>query len=111
MKRLSAPQLFPTELRGPWRDIVITSPLFRPPLSRGAFLCCRVLLQCGVDVNGRDIDGWTPLHAAAHWGQEEVCGLLADNMCDMGAVNNVVSSRKGSGAGWGRLPSCPDGAL
>lgn len=51
-----------------------------------------MLLQCGVDVNSRDVDGWTPLHAAAHWGQEEVCSLLADHMCDMGAVNNVVSS-------------------
>lgn len=54
----------------------------------------RVLLQCGVDVDSGDIDGWTPLHAAAHWGQEEVCTLLADNMCDMGAVNNVVSVRQ-----------------
>lgn len=43
-------------------------------------------------MDSRDIDGWTPLHAAAHWGQEEVCTLLADNMCDMGAVNNVVSA-------------------
>ena len=54
----------------------------------------RVLLQCPVDVDSTDIDSWTPLHAAAHWGQEEVCTLLADNMCDMGAVNNVVSSRQ-----------------
>lgn len=69
-------------------------------LSSSLFLCflfichphlVRVLLQCGVDVDSRDIDGWTPLHAAAHWGQEEVCTLLADNMCDMGAVSNVVS--------------------
>lgn len=51
----------------------------------------RVLLQCRVDVDSRDVDGWTPLHAAAHWGQEEVCSLLADHLCDMGAVNNVVS--------------------
>lgn len=52
-----------------------------------------MLLQCKVDVDGRDADGWTPLHAAAHWGQEEVCTLLTDHMCDMGAVNNVVSWR------------------
>lgn len=56
-------------------------------------LLFRVLLQCGVDVDSRDIDGWTPLHAATHWGQEEVCTLLADHMCDMAAVNNVVSER------------------
>lgn len=49
-----------------------------------------MLLKCDVDVDSRDIDGWTPLHAGSHWGKEEVCSLLADNMCDMGAVNNVV---------------------
>ena len=52
---------------------------------------CRVLLQCELDVDSMDVDGWTALHAAAHWGQEEVCSLLADHMCDMAAVNNVVS--------------------
>lgn len=62
-----------------------------PPVGSPA---SRVLLQCGVDVDSRDTDGWTPLHAAAHWGQEEVCSLLADSMCDMGALNNVVRPRK-----------------
>ncbi|XP_041652642.1 protein phosphatase 1 regulatory subunit 12A isoform X2 [Cheilinus undulatus] len=57
--------------------------------AKGYIEVLKVLLQCEVDVDGRDVDGWTPLHAAAHWGQEEVCSLLADNMCDMGAVNNV----------------------
>ncbi|KAM7414707.1 hypothetical protein PAMA_019492 [Pampus argenteus] len=57
--------------------------------AKGYIEVLKVLLQCGVDVDSRDIDGWTPLHAAAHWGQEEVCTLLSDNMCDMGAVNNV----------------------
>ncbi|XP_071353390.1 protein phosphatase 1 regulatory subunit 12A isoform X7 [Trachinotus anak] len=57
--------------------------------AKGYIEVLKVLLQCGVDVDSRDIDSWTPLHAAAHWGQEEVCTLLADNMCDMGAVNNV----------------------
>lgn len=50
----------------------------------------RVLLQCPVDVDSQDSDGWTALHAAAHWGQEEACNLLVELMCDMSAVNNVV---------------------
>ncbi|XP_041853818.1 protein phosphatase 1 regulatory subunit 12A isoform X2 [Melanotaenia boesemani] len=57
--------------------------------AKGYIEVLKVLLKCEVDLDSRDIDGWTPLHAAAHWGQEEVCTLLADNMCDMGAVNNV----------------------
>ncbi|XP_030646834.1 protein phosphatase 1 regulatory subunit 12A [Chanos chanos] len=57
--------------------------------AKGYIEVLKVLLQCGLDVNSRDCDGWTPLHAAAHWGQEEACTLLAENMCDMGAVNNV----------------------
>ncbi|XP_060931967.1 protein phosphatase 1 regulatory subunit 12A isoform X4 [Limanda limanda] len=57
--------------------------------AKGYIEVMKVLLQCPVDVDSTDIDSWTPLHAAAHWGQEEVCTLLADNMCDMGAVNNV----------------------
>ncbi|XP_037109427.1 protein phosphatase 1 regulatory subunit 12A isoform X1 [Syngnathus acus] len=57
--------------------------------AKGYIQVLKVLLQCGVDTDCRDVDGWTPLHAAAHWGQEEVCTLLADHMCDMSAVNNV----------------------
>ncbi|CAL1595113.1 unnamed protein product [Knipowitschia caucasica] len=57
--------------------------------AKGYIEVLKVLLQCAVDVDCRDVDGWTPLHAAAHWGQEEVCSLLADHMCDMGAVNIV----------------------
>uniref|UniRef100_A0A3Q3VYI5 Uncharacterized protein n=1 Tax=Mola mola TaxID=94237 RepID=A0A3Q3VYI5_MOLML len=45
--------------------------------AKGYIEVLKVLLKCGVDVDSRDIDGWTPLHAAAHWGQEEVCTLLA----------------------------------
>nr|XP_057931986.1 protein phosphatase 1 regulatory subunit 12A isoform X3 [Doryrhamphus excisus] len=57
--------------------------------AKGYIEVLKVLLQCGVDVDSRDVDGWTPLHAGAHWGQEEVCTLLMDHMCDMTAINNV----------------------
>ena len=50
-----------------------------------------ILLQAGVDINAKDNDGWSPLHAAAHWGQEESCKILAENMCDMEAKNLAVN--------------------
>ncbi|XP_058164464.1 protein phosphatase 1 regulatory subunit 12A isoform X4 [Dasypus novemcinctus] len=49
----------------------------------------KLLLQAGYDVNIKDYDGWTPLHAAAHWGKEEACRILVDNLCDMEMVNKV----------------------
>ncbi|XP_062403012.1 protein phosphatase 1 regulatory subunit 12A isoform X4 [Sardina pilchardus] len=57
--------------------------------TKGYSQVLKVLLQCGMAVDARDVDGWTPLHAAAHWGQEEACTLLSEHMCDMNAVNNV----------------------
>lgn len=50
----------------------------------------RLLIQAHYDVNIKDYDGWTPLHAAAHWGKEEACRILVENLCDMEAVNKVV---------------------
>ncbi|XP_036315211.1 protein phosphatase 1 regulatory subunit 12A isoform X6 [Pipistrellus kuhlii] len=49
----------------------------------------KLLIQAGYDVNIKDFDGWTPLHAAAHWGKEEACRILVDNLCDMEMVNKV----------------------
>jgi ankyrin repeat protein len=39
----------------------------------------RLLLQYNANVNEVDKDGWTPLHAAAHWEQEEACKILAEH--------------------------------
>ncbi|XP_025056709.1 protein phosphatase 1 regulatory subunit 12A isoform X4 [Alligator sinensis] len=49
----------------------------------------KLLIQAGYDVNIKDYDGWTPLHASAHWGKEEACRILVENLCDMEAVNKV----------------------
>ncbi|XP_067293365.1 protein phosphatase 1 regulatory subunit 12A isoform X2 [Pseudorasbora parva] len=57
--------------------------------AKGYIEVLKVLLKCAIDVDSRDSDGWTAFHAAAHWGQEEACSLLAEHMCDMSAVNNV----------------------
>ncbi|XP_042328773.1 protein phosphatase 1 regulatory subunit 12C isoform X2 [Sceloporus undulatus] len=57
--------------------------------AKGYIEVMRLLLQAGYDPNVRDKDGWAPLHAAAHWGVEEACRLLAEHFCDMEALNNV----------------------
>lgn len=49
------------------------------------------LFAANPDVNIQDLDGWTALHAAAHWGQKEAAQLLADHFCNMDVKNYVVS--------------------
>lgn len=58
--------------------------------AHSSYLSLRLLIQLGSDVDSRDFDGWTPLHGAAHWGQEEACRLLSEALCDMEAVSKVV---------------------
>ena len=50
---------------------------------------CSLVIQVGAAVNVQDHDGWTPLHAAAHWGQREACELLAENYANMDVKNYV----------------------
>lgn len=51
--------------------------------AKGYIKVMSALLQAGASVNVQDSDGWTPLHAAAHWTQKEACKMLIDNMSNM----------------------------
>lgn len=50
----------------------------------------RLLIQAGAEVDCQDYDGWTPLHAAAYWGQKEACEILVEHFCNMKKKNFVV---------------------
>lgn len=50
--------------------------------AKGYTRVMKLLLQSGANVNALDKDGWTSLHAAAHWEQEEACRILAENGAD-----------------------------
>ncbi|XP_061570973.1 protein phosphatase 1 regulatory subunit 12A isoform X3 [Cololabis saira] len=57
--------------------------------AKGYVEVLKLLIQAGYDVNIKDYDGWTPLHAAAHWGKEEACRILVENLCDMDLINKM----------------------
>lgn len=75
--------------------------LGREPRCRGSECLVRVLLrlliQAGYELNVQDHDGWTPLHAAAHWGVKEACSILAEALCDMDVRSKLVSGLAPSG--------------
>ncbi|KAG0410134.1 hypothetical protein HPB47_012744 [Ixodes persulcatus] len=57
--------------------------------AKGYLKVMTLLIQAGVDLNAQDWDGWTPLHAASHWGQKEACRLLCDSLANMALPNHV----------------------
>ncbi len=47
-----------------------------------------VILEHGVDMNARDIEGWTPLHAAAATGNIQMINMLIEEGASLVAINN-----------------------
>ncbi|KAL5724854.1 hypothetical protein ACHQM5_008065 [Ranunculus cassubicifolius] len=49
------------------------------------------ILKCGVNVNYRDVNGWTPLHWAANLGREKMVATLIAAGASAGAVTDPTS--------------------
>ena len=47
-----------------------------------------VILEHAVDMNARDIEGWTPLHAAAATGNIPMINMLIEEGASLVAINN-----------------------
>ncbi|XP_026815754.1 protein phosphatase 1 regulatory subunit 12A isoform X3 [Rhopalosiphum maidis] len=57
--------------------------------AKGYIKVLELLIQAGAEVDCQDYDGWTPLHAAAYWGQKEACEILVEHFCNMKKKNFV----------------------
>eukprot|EP00071_Canis_lupus_P003849 XP_005616224.1 protein phosphatase 1 regulatory subunit 12C isoform X5 [Canis lupus familiaris] len=57
--------------------------------AKGYIEVMRLLLHAGYYPELRDGDGWTPLHAAAHWGVEDACRLLAEHGGGMDSLTHA----------------------
>lgn len=47
--------------------------------SKGYNQLIGMLIRAGANVHLKDFEGWTPLHAAAHWGEKDACRILMEN--------------------------------
>ncbi|CAB3404453.1 unnamed protein product [Caenorhabditis bovis] len=51
--------------------------------ARGYTQILEMLIKAGGNVRAQDKDGWTPLHAAAHWAERDACKILLENNAEL----------------------------
>ncbi|EGT41160.1 hypothetical protein CAEBREN_30205 [Caenorhabditis brenneri] len=51
--------------------------------SKGYTQLLELLIKAGGNVRAQDKEGWTPLHAAAHWAERDACKILLENGAEL----------------------------
>ncbi|EYC46227.1 hypothetical protein Y032_0404g849 [Ancylostoma ceylanicum] len=67
--------------------------------AKGYTQLLELLIKAGGNILARDKDGWTPLHAAAHWAEKDSCKILLEHGASITDTNYAWT--------WKRPPSTP----
>lgn len=59
-----------------------------------------MMIEKGADVHAMDLNGWTPLHAAAYHGQDEIAKILLTSGADVNARNKLQETPLHLAAKW-----------
>ncbi|CAI4229229.1 unnamed protein product [Auanema sp. JU1783] len=57
--------------------------------AKGYIQLLELLLDAGGSPKSQDKDGWTPLHAAAHWAEKDACKILIENGASIHDLNHA----------------------
>ncbi|XP_065562011.1 protein phosphatase 1 regulatory inhibitor subunit 16B-like isoform X2 [Artemia franciscana] len=84
------------ECRANREDLDFVNDVGATPLhvaaANGYLKIAEFLLECGVNTEVRDADGWQPVHAAACWGHLDVLELLVQNGANLSALTDAGES-------------------